>query len=166
MLKPDGYYDGWSSTDVFVLDPFGPRTYAVQQFHLYNMGDLPSQSVAPFVADVNGDGHPDLVTLITYTQSVEGGHMNYYRVQVWRTAAPDDAGRPQYREDETPYPYLEYRQDETPGPHPEEFTPATVRRLLARHQRRLLQRRRPVASLPDTIKKAGATFPQESDPGY
>ncbi|MGI4968843.1 MAG: hypothetical protein ACRYGH_07820 [Janthinobacterium lividum] len=133
---------------MFVLDPFGPRIYAVQRFLLGNMGDLPDQSATPFVADVNADGRPDLVALITYSQSVSGGegmppgHMNYYRVQVWRTAGLDAAGRPRYREYETPYPYLEYKQDETPGPYPrQEFTPATERRALTRHQRQLARQR-------------------------
>ncbi|MGI4866657.1 MAG: hypothetical protein ACRYFZ_22235 [Janthinobacterium lividum] len=167
---------GWYDTDLFVLDPYAPGTYAVQQFHLNNIGDLSDQSVTPFVADVNHDGHPDLVTLVTYSQSVSGGegmppgHYNYYRVQVWRTAGLDAAGRPRYRQDETPYPYLEYRQDETPGPHPEEFTPATVRRLLARHWRQVARARRPPvpphpAAPADTTKKAGAASPQESGPG-
>jgi hypothetical protein len=163
---------GWYNTDLFVLDPYAPHTYAVQQFHLHNQGDLNSQSVTPFVADVNHDGHPDLVALITYSQSVSGGedmppgHYNYYRVQVWRTAGLDAAGRPRYREDETPYPYLEYKQDETPGPYPEEFTPATVRRLLARHWRRVAQARHPVAlpaSPVDTTQKAGAISPVVGD---
>jgi hypothetical protein len=181
VLDPDGPLTGWHNTDLFVLDPFGPRTYAVQQFHLYDWGDVSGQSVAPFVADVNGDGSPDLVTLITYTRSEDwkaddgntySGHFDYYRVQVWRTAGLDKAGRPRYREDKTPYPYLEYRQDETPGPYPQEFTPATVRRLLARHQRQLRQGRRLAAVAPppdsaatDTTKKAGAASPQEGDPG-
>jgi len=163
---------GWYNTDLFVLDPYAPHTYAVQQFNLYNAGDLNSQSVTPFVADVNHDGRPDLVTLITYSQSVGGGpgqmvgHFNYYRVQVWRTAGFDAAGRPRYREDETPYPYLEYKQDETPGPYPEEFTPATVRRLLARHWRQVVQARRPVAppaSSVDTTQKAGSISPLAGD---
>jgi hypothetical protein len=172
---------GWYDTDLFVLDPYAPRTYAVQQFHLGNMGDLPDQSVTPFVADVNADGRPDLVALITYSQSeaweaddgnTYNGHFNYYRVQVWRTAGLDKAGRPRYREDKTPYPYLEYRQDETPGPYPDEFTPATVRRLLARHRRQVRQRHRATAIVPpadsaaaETTKKAGAASPQKDDPG-
>jgi hypothetical protein len=139
VLSPTMSYSsyGWRNTEVFVLDPYQPHTYAVQRFFLGNIGDLPDQSVAPFVADVNADGHPDLVALITYSQSEDGGHMNYYRVEVWHTNKLDKAGRPRYRLDETSYPYLEYRQDETPGPYPGEFTPATVRRALARHRRQL-----------------------------
>ena len=179
VLDPDGPLTRWQNTDLFVLDPFGPRTYAVQQFRLYDWGDLSGQSVTPFLADVNGDGHPDLVTLISYSRNdywkaddgnMYNGYFNYYRVQVWRTAGLDKAGRPRYREDKTPHPYLEYRQHETPGPYPQEFTSATVRRLLARHRRRQLQRRRASAPPPDsaaadTTKKAGAASPQEGDPG-
>jgi hypothetical protein len=167
---------GWYNTDLFVLDPYAPYTYAVQQFHLYNEGDLNSQSVAPFVADVNHDGHPDLVTLITYSQSVSGGegmpggHINYYRVQVWRTAGLDAAGRPRYRKDETPYPYLEYRQNDNSDNYPpEEYTPATVRRLLARHWRRVAKARRPLvppASPVDTTQKAESISPSEGDSGH
>lgn len=167
-------YDGngcrdWYGTDVFVLDPFRPHTYAVQVLHLANIGDLNGQMAAAFVADANADGHPDLLTLLTYSQSVAGpGHMNYYRIEVLRTAGLDGAGRPRYRLDETPYPYLEYRQDETPGPYPEEdFTPATVRRALSRHWRK---RRQPAAPPQDSAAtqpapKAGAASPQEDDPG-
>lgn len=144
IIDPNMSYGsyGWRDTEVVVLDPYQPHTYAVQRFYIDNGGDLPDQSVEPFVADVNADGQPDLVTLVTYSQSESGGggvmpgHFNYYRVEVWRTAGLDAAGRPRYRPDETPYPYLEYRQDETPGPYPEEFTPTTVRRALARHLRR------------------------------
>lgn len=181
VLAPVPFSTNWHTTDIIILDPFRPRTYAVQQFHTVNWGDLSGQEVSPFLADVNDDGHPDLVALLTYSQSDSwvaddgnryNGHFHYYRVQVWRTAGLDKTGRPRYREDETPYPYLEYRQDKTPGPYPEEFTPATVRRLLARHQRQVLQRQRPVAVAPildsaatDTTKKAGAASTQESDPG-
>jgi len=163
---------GWHNTDVFVLDPYRPHTYAVQQFRLHNGGDLPDQSVEPFVADVNADGHPDLVTLVTYSQSVSGGegmppgHMDYYRVEVWHTSGLDAAGRPRYRPDETPYPYLEYRQDETPGPYPEEFTPATVRHKLAQHQRQLRRaaaRPRNPAAASQPVGKAGANLPLEGD---
>jgi hypothetical protein len=171
VTEPEGPIRGWQTVDMFVLDPFRPHTYAVQRMHFGNMGDVPGQSAQPFLADANGDGRPDLLVLLTYDQSADGGgHMSYYRVEVWQTAGLDKAGRPRYREDKTPYPYLEYRQDETPGPYPKEFTPATVRRLLARHQRRLLQRRRPLAppsasAAADTTKKAGAASPQEGGPG-
>jgi hypothetical protein len=134
----------------------------VQRFFIGNGGDLPDQSVAPFVADVNADGHPDLVTLITYSQSEDGGHFNYYRVEVWHTFKLDKAGRPRYRPDETPYPYLEYRPDETPGPYPEEFTPATVRRALARHWRKLHRPAAPPRDSATTQPKAGAA-PLEGD---
>lgn len=162
---------GWHDTEVFVLDPYQPHTYAVQRFYLHNGGDLPDQSVEPFVADVNADGHPDLVTLITYSQSVSGGegmppgHFNYYRVEVWHTSGLDEAGRPRYRPDETTYPYLEYRQDETPGPYPEEFTPATVRHKLAQHQRQLRRAaaRPRAAAASQPLGKAGANLPLEGD---
>lgn len=171
QLVPDpentnaGY--GWYHNNLFVFDPYAPGTYAVHQFHLYNRGDLNSQSVTPFVADVNHDGHPDLVALITYSQSEDGGHFNYYRVEVWRTAGLDAAGRPRYLADETPYPYLEYEQDNTHGPYPGEFTPATVRRLLARHWRQVARRHRPLPrpAAPNTAQKAGAASPSESGPG-
>lgn len=181
VLAPVPFSTHWHTTDILILDPFRPRTYAVQQFHTVNWGDLSGQQVAPFLADVNDDGRPNLVALLTYSQSESwvaddgnryNGHFDYYRVQVWRTAGLDKAGRPRYREDKTPYPYLEYRQDETPGPYPDEFTPATVRRLLARHQRQLRQRHPATAiappadsAAPDTTKKAGAAFPQEGGPG-
>ena len=169
VIDPVGPIRGWQTVDMFVLDPYQENTYAVQRMHFGNMGDVPGQSAQPFLADVNGDGRPDLVVLLTYDQSADGGgHMSYYRVEVWHTAGLDKAGRPRYREDETPYPYLEYRQDETPGPHPDKFTPATVRRLLARHRRQLRQRVSaplPDSAVTDTTKKARATSPQESGPG-
>ncbi|MBF9224081.1 hypothetical protein [Hymenobacter ruricola] len=158
---------GWRDTEVFVLDPYRPHTYAVQRFHLENIGDLPDQSAIPFVADVNADGRPDLVTLVTYSQSEDGGHMDYYRVEVLHTAGQDKAGRPRYRFDKTPYPYLEYRQDETPGPRPAEFTPATVRRALARHWRRTRPVAAPLrdsATTPATPKARG-TSPQKDSTG-
>lgn len=159
VIDPNVAYGsyGWRDTEVFILDPYQPHTYAVQRFYLDNGGDLPDQSVSPFAADVNADGHPDLVALITYSQSEDGGHLNYYRVEVWHTSGLGEDGRPRYRQDETPYPYLEYRQDETPGPYPEEFTPATVLRALARHRRRLSRSAAQPRGKAAAIQHAGKT---------
>ena len=68
------------------------------------------------------------------------GHWNHYRTDVWQYAGPDEAGRPQYRPDPTPRPYLD-----------ELARADAVRQALARHLRRPA-RPVPAAALP----KAGS----------
>lgn len=128
-----GGADNDGGTDLFVLDPYQPDTYAVQVIPVETMGDL-TNLAALFFADANHDGRKDLLTLAVCAlsemrESDDGemlpGHWNHYRTDVWQYAGPDKTGRPQYRQDPTPRPYL----DELP-------TAAEVRQALARHQSR------------------------------
>lgn len=128
-----GTLDNEYGTNLFVLDPYQPATYAVQVIPVESMGDL-TNLAALFFADANHDGRPDLLTLAVCAlreqhRSDDGelldGHWNHYRTDVWQYTGPAPAGRPQYRRDLTPRPYL----DELP-------TAAAVRQALARHQSR------------------------------
>ncbi|WP_092673436.1 hypothetical protein [Hymenobacter arizonensis] len=118
-------------TDLYLLDPYQPDTYAVQILPIETMGDL-TDLAAFFFADATGDGRPDLLALaecsLRETFVIEGermtGRANQYETHVWQDAGVDKAGRPRYREDLTPRPYL----DGLPKA-------AEVRRALARHAR-------------------------------
>jgi hypothetical protein len=122
---------------LFVLDPFGPNTYAVQKLLLASIGDMTNMS-AFFFADVNRDGQKELLVLV-YAEVQEIGRlqhgdgtaerayarMSHQRTYVFRYAGLSRTGHPRYRADTTPRPYL----NDLP-------TAAAVRRALAQHQAR------------------------------
>ncbi|MDO7848088.1 hypothetical protein Q5H92_17110 [Hymenobacter sp. M29] len=116
-------------TDVFVLDPYRPATYAVQVLPLNNRGSLPNYLAAVFFVDATADGRPELLALLNnyvYERDKEsgaGGHATHYYTDVWQYISPGPDGRPRYRHGTAPR-YLK----ELP-------TAAAVRRALARHQR-------------------------------
>ena len=127
-----GGADNEYGTDLYVLDPYQPGTYAVQVLPVGTMGDL-TNLAALFFADANHDGRKDLLTLAECAlreehESEDGemllGRVNHYRTDIWQYAGLDKAGRPQYRPDPMPRPYLDDLE-----------TAAEVRQALARPPR-------------------------------
>jgi hypothetical protein len=125
--------DNEYGTDLFVLDPYQPNTYAVQVLAIPTQGD-DTNLAAFFAADANYDGRKDLLAIsqCDLRESVEvskGEYMTaraaHYQTLIWQYEDSNGTGRPHYKEDETPRRYL----DELP-------TAADVRRALAAHQRR------------------------------
>jgi len=125
-----GGADNDGGTDLYVLDPYQPATYAVQVLPITTMGDYTTLA-ALFFADANHDGRPDLLALAECSLreqheengEVLDGHWPHYSTTIWQHLGPDKAGRPQYREDPAPRPYLE-----------ELATAAEVRQALARRR--------------------------------
>lgn len=121
-----------AGTSLLVLDPYQPNTYAVQRLHLTSIEGEPTGVAALFFADANHDGRKELLVLLECSLrdvldvDKRGrrfyGHVSHYQTQVFQYLTPGRNGRPRYREDLTPRPYL----DELP-------TAAAVRRALARH---------------------------------
>jgi hypothetical protein len=130
--------DGSGGTDLFILDPYQPATYAVQVLKLDNGGDLDNHLDAVFFADVNRDGRLELLVLtedyVSEYDKESGmrGHATHYYTTVWRYGRSGPDGRPRYWLDTTPRRYL----DELP-------TAADVRQALARHQQRRVPTRVP-----------------------
>jgi len=106
--------DNGYGTDLFVLDPYQPDTYAVQVIPIGSMGDV-TDLAALFFADADHDGRKDLLALAECSLrdgfEVDGeilmGRANHYRTDIWQYAGFDTAGRPQYRQDTTARPYLD-----------------------------------------------------------
>jgi hypothetical protein len=121
---------GDGGTDLFILDPYQPATYAVQVLKLDNGGDLDNHLGAVFFADVNRDSRLELLALVEDYVSEQDkesgmrGHATHYHTDVWRYGRSGPNGRPHYWQDAAPRRYL----DELP-------TAAAVRRALATHQR-------------------------------
>jgi hypothetical protein len=125
-------------TELFVLDPFQPNTYAVQALLLEPIGDI-TNLLAFFFADVEQDGHQELLALVYAEVQEEGmrysglgdkgtpayGRITHWQTQVFRYAGLSYTGHPRYRRDRTPRPYLN-----------ELGSAAQVRQALARHQQR------------------------------
>ncbi|QIL78451.1 hypothetical protein [Hymenobacter sp. HDW8] len=106
-------------TELFVLDPIEPTSYAVQVLLLESIGDI-TNLAAFFFADVDQDGQKELLALV-YAEvqkvimlSVEPGkkkqraygRFSHWQTQVFRYAGLTPAGRPRYQPDRTPRPYL------------------------------------------------------------
>ncbi|MFD2717621.1 hypothetical protein ACFST9_02770 [Hymenobacter monticola] len=133
----DQYQQEGEGTELFVLDPFQPNTYAVQKLLLAPIGDITNLS-ALFFADVDEDGQKELLALV-YAEVQEAGtlehgdgtteqayaRMSRRHTYVFRYAGLSRAGRPWYRADATPRPYLQGLP-----------TAAAVRQALVRHQAR------------------------------
>jgi hypothetical protein len=122
-------------TDLFVLDPYQPDTYAVQVLAIPSQGDL-TDLAAFFFADTNHDGRKELLAISScdLRERVEVGKGEYltgrvahYQTLIWHYADLSHTGPPEYKEDVTSRSYL----DELP-------TAAAVRQALARHERRRL----------------------------
>lgn len=121
-----------ANTTLLVLDPYQPSSYAVQRLHLSSIEGEPTSVAAIFFADANHDGRQELLVLLecdlrdVLNVDKRGrrfyGHVAHYQTQVFQYLGPGPDGRPRYREDRTPRPYL----DELP-------TAAAVRQALARH---------------------------------
>jgi hypothetical protein len=123
-------------TELFVLDPFQPNTYAVQVLLLEPIGDI-TNLLAFFFADVEQDGQKELLALVYAEVQEVGmlysrpgdkgtpayGRMTHWQTQVFRYAGLSHMGRPLYQRDRTRRPYLN-----------ELGSAAEVRRALARHQ--------------------------------
>ena len=116
-------------TNLFVLDPYLPDTYAVQVLPVDDMSDF-TYLAALFFTDADHDGRKDLLALAECSLSEEHesddgerliGHWNHYRTDIWQYVGPDPAGRPRYQPDPTPRPYLD-----------DLATAAEVRRTLAK----------------------------------
>ncbi len=133
--ESDEYGQEGEGTEVFVLDPFQPNTYAVQKLLLGSIGDITNLS-AFFFADVDRDGQKELLALV-YAEVQEVGileygdgtkerayaRMSHRHTYVFRYTGLSKVGHPRYRADTTRRPYL----NELP-------TAAAVRRALAQHQ--------------------------------
>ena len=131
----DEHLQEGEGTELFVLDPIGPDTYAVQKLLLRSIGDI-TNLAALFFADVDRDGQQELLALV-YAEVQEVGtlehadgtkeeayaRMSHQHTYVFRYAGPGKSGRPRYRTDATPRPYLHNLP-----------TAAAVRQALARHQ--------------------------------
>lgn len=114
--------DNAYGSGLFVLDPFLGDTYAVQAFTIPSLGDATSL-VSLFFADVNQDGQKELLALSECSLLEAAGRQAHYQTQVFQYMGLTSAGRPQYREDPTPRPYLSNLS-----------SAAAVRQALARHQ--------------------------------
>jgi hypothetical protein len=118
-------------TDLLVLDPYRPNTYALRILVLESLGDLTNLE-ALFFADVDHDGRLELLILkecslkeVAWTDKhgqSYSGRASHYATDVFRLAGTDRTGRPRYMLDTMPRPYL----DELP-------TAAAVRKALAKH---------------------------------
>jgi hypothetical protein len=127
-----GQGDNEYGTDLLVLDPYRPNTYALRILTLGTMGDLTNLE-SLFFADADHDGRPELLALkecslrdIGFTDKhgqSSYGHFSHYATDIFRLAGPDRAGRPRYLPDTTARAYLD-----------ELATAAAVRRALARHR--------------------------------
>lgn len=131
FITRPGQGDNESGTDLLVLDPYRPHTYALRVLPVRELDDRISLTDF-FLADVDHDGHQELLalkrcdlrgTLLTrHGRSTYTGSEPRYATDVFRLAGTDRAGRPRYQPDNTERPYL----DDLP-------TVAAVRRALARH---------------------------------
>ena len=109
-----GGEDNDGGTDLFVLDPYQPDTYAVLVLPIGTMGDLTTLA-ALFFADATHDGQPELLALAECSLregfEVDGeilmGRKNHYQTTIWQHAGVDQAGRPHYQADTTARPYLD-----------------------------------------------------------
>jgi hypothetical protein len=117
---------------LFVLDPFQPTTYTVQVLLLKPIGDI-TNLASLFFTDVDQDGQKELLALVyAEVQHVDThkdgeqliGRLSQWQTQVFRYAGLSHAGRPRYRRDTTPRPYLDGLR-----------TAAAVREALARSAR-------------------------------
>ncbi|PJJ60563.1 hypothetical protein [Hymenobacter chitinivorans] len=119
--------------DLFVLDPYQADTYAVQVLTLESLGDETGLA-ALFFADVDQNGQKELLTLLECSLREPAfkkqgtqyyGRVTQYQTVVFQYAGLSEAGRPHYRLDPVPRPYL----DNLP-------TVAAVRQALAKHPSR------------------------------
>lgn len=117
-------------SDLVVLDPFYENGYAVRIFPIpaINSFILPSQGkvttlTAIFFADVNQDGHKELLALSQGGILEPEGFTTHYQTQVFHYLGPTSRGYPQYYEDD------DQRQSLA-----ELATVAEVRQALARSQ--------------------------------
>jgi hypothetical protein len=131
MTRP-GQDDNELGTDLLVLDPYRPHTYALRVLPVHGLDDVIAVQNL-FLADVDRDGRQELLVLkrcdLRGSLTTRHGRSTYmgseprYATDVFYLAGPDRAGQPQYRRDDTNREYL----DDLP-------TVAAVRRALARHR--------------------------------
>jgi hypothetical protein len=116
-----------------VLDPLQANAYAVQKLPLSIVGDG-TVLTALFFIDVDQDVQNELLTLqqSSNSESRKGAdgewqraHYTRYQTLIYQFNGFEQTGRPRYRLDQTPRPYL----DDLP-------TTTDVRRALAQHPTR------------------------------
>ncbi len=115
MTRP-GRGDNESGTDLLVLDPYRPGTYALRVLPVTGLDDRTSLNEF-FAADVDRDGRPELLALkqcdLRGSRLERHGRETYtgseprYATDVFRLAGTDRAGRPRYQREETDRPYLD-----------------------------------------------------------
>lgn len=141
FLSKQGQDDNAYGTDLLMLDPFQPNTYAVQVFAIPTQGDQ-TYLQAFFFADVDQDGQKELLAISECSLRGAEVHGQYprtshYQTLVFQYAGRSSTGRPQYRDYPQSTPYLD-----------ELATAADVRQALAQHQQRHAVPRPPAAKAP------------------
>ena len=131
FMTRQGQGDNEYGMDLLVLDPYRPHTYVLRVLPVTGLDDRVSLNEF-FAADVDHDGHPELLALkqcdLRGTRLERHGRETYtgseprYATDVFRLAGTDCAGRPRYQLETTYRPYL----DDLP-------TGAAVRRAVRKH---------------------------------
>jgi hypothetical protein len=127
-------------TDLFMLDPFQPNTYAVEVFAIPTQGDE-TDLAAFFFADVDRDGQKELLAIGACSLRegmVNGLHprTTHYQTQVFQYTDRSSTGCPQYRGypndtsylDELPTAYAVRQALAAPPPRRRKIPPSTPAR--------------------------------------
>jgi hypothetical protein len=129
----DKFHQLGEGTELFVLDPIQTNKYAVQVLLLEPIGDI-TNLAAFFFADVDQNGQKELLALVyAEVQQVDThedgeqlvGRLSEWQTQIFRYAGLSRAGRPLYKPDRVPRPYLNGLR-----------SAIEVRRALVQHQQR------------------------------
>ncbi len=92
---------------VYLLDPYGPNTYAVERFAVEPPEEADLGLEALFFADANHDGRKELLVLVNFHapapfplegDSVYFGHPPYYHTRLFGYLPAAEGQRPRYQE--------------------------------------------------------------------